>query len=194
MSKRKRCSGSGPIRPTSRPAAHHWCGVPDAFVPPAFALHPVTNPQIFPLSWGFDNEVLLSTVFHSDWPAAEQITGPKGPRGLPSGLDLAAATGQRLRPLVAEDRPCRVSRTRSCARCTATASQPQPAQRSRISMTRGSPHWPCSGPTTPLSRQRAGHTLECEKDPDGSRFLGHAAPRNRARQREIDRGVRRGRL
>jgi hypothetical protein len=63
------------------------------FVPPVFALHPVTSPQIFPLSWGFDNEVLLSTVFHSNWPAAEQITGPKGPRGLPSGLDLAAALG-----------------------------------------------------------------------------------------------------
>jgi hypothetical protein len=64
-----------------------------AFVPPAFALHPVTSPQVFPLSWGFDNEVLLSTVYHSDWPAAEQITGPKGVRGLPSGLDLAAALG-----------------------------------------------------------------------------------------------------
>jgi hypothetical protein len=63
------------------------------FVPPTFALHPVTNPQIFPLSWGFDNEVLLSTVYHSNWPAAEQITGTKGPRGLPSGLDLAAALG-----------------------------------------------------------------------------------------------------
>jgi hypothetical protein len=63
------------------------------FVPPAFALHPVTSPQVFPLSWGFDNEVLLSTVYHSDWPAAEQITGPEGPRGLPSGLDLAAALG-----------------------------------------------------------------------------------------------------
>jgi len=34
---------------------------------------------------------------------------------------------------------------------------------------------------------RAGHTLECEKDPDRSRFLGHAAPRNRARQRENNR-------
>jgi hypothetical protein len=71
-------------------AAGLECG---AFVPPSFALHPVTSPQIFPLSWGFDNEVLLSTVYHSDWPAAEQITGPKGPRGLPSGLDLAAALG-----------------------------------------------------------------------------------------------------
>ncbi|MGB8028381.1 MAG: DUF3160 domain-containing protein [Terracidiphilus sp.] len=64
-----------------------------AFAPPAFALHPGASPQVFPLSWGFDNEVLLSTVYHSDWPAAEQITGPKGPRGLPSGLDLAAALG-----------------------------------------------------------------------------------------------------
>ena len=63
------------------------------FVPPVFALHPGTSAQIFPLSWGFDNEVLLSTVYHSDWPAAEQITGPKGARGLPSGLDLAAALG-----------------------------------------------------------------------------------------------------
>jgi hypothetical protein len=63
------------------------------FLPPAFALHAVTSPQVFPLSWGFDNEVLLSTVYHSDWPAAEQITGPKGSRGLPSGLDLAAALG-----------------------------------------------------------------------------------------------------
>ena len=64
-----------------------------AFIPPAFALHPGASPQVFPLSWGFDNEVLLSTVYHSDWPAAEQITGPKGARGLPSGLDLAAALG-----------------------------------------------------------------------------------------------------
>jgi len=63
------------------------------FVPPAYALHPGASPQVFPLSWGFDNEVLLSTVYHSDWPAAEQITGPKGARGLPSGLDLAAALG-----------------------------------------------------------------------------------------------------
>ncbi|HEY1804596.1 MAG TPA: DUF3160 domain-containing protein [Terracidiphilus sp.] len=63
------------------------------FVPPAFALHPGTSPQVFPLSWGIDNEVLLSTVFHSDWPGPEQITGPKGPRVLPSGLDLAAAMG-----------------------------------------------------------------------------------------------------
>ena len=84
-----------------------------AFVPPAFALHPGASPQIFPLSWGFDNEVLLSTVYHSDWPAAEQITGPKGPRGSALGSRSGGRPGQRLRPLVAEDRPCVVSRTRS---------------------------------------------------------------------------------
>jgi len=63
------------------------------FSPPAFAMHPGTTPQVFPLSWGFDDEVLLSTVYHSDWPLAEQITGPRDARGLPSGLDLAAALG-----------------------------------------------------------------------------------------------------
>ena len=45
------------------------------------------------MSWGFDNEVLLSTVFHPNWPPAEQITGPEGARVVPSGLDLAAALG-----------------------------------------------------------------------------------------------------
>ena len=65
----------------------------DAFSVPGFARHPDDRPQIFPLSWGFDNEVLLSTVFHSDWPPAEQITGASGPRLLPSGVDLAAAFG-----------------------------------------------------------------------------------------------------
>ncbi|MGC2110709.1 MAG: DUF3160 domain-containing protein, partial [Candidatus Korobacteraceae bacterium] len=65
----------------------------ETFHPPAYALHPLDTQQIFPLSWGFDNEVLLSTVYHSGWPAAEQITGPKGPRLVPSGLDLATALG-----------------------------------------------------------------------------------------------------
>ncbi len=60
---------------------------------PAYARHALNLEQIFPLSWGFDNEVLLSTVFHSDWPKAEQIDGAKGQRLLPSGLDLAAVLG-----------------------------------------------------------------------------------------------------
>lgn len=47
----------------------------------------------FPLGWGFDNRVLDATVYHHDWPAAQQIVGRDGPRLLPSGLDLAAAIG-----------------------------------------------------------------------------------------------------
>ena len=61
--------------------------------PPAYARHALNQSQIFPLSWGFDNEALLSTVYHSDWPPAEQIIGAKGRRLLPSGLDLAAVLG-----------------------------------------------------------------------------------------------------
>ena len=61
--------------------------------PPAFSRHPVEEPRLFPLSWGFDNEVLLSTVYHQSWPEGEQIIGPSGPRIVPSGLDIAAALG-----------------------------------------------------------------------------------------------------
>ncbi len=49
--------------------------------------------SIFPLGWGRDNEALWRTVFHESWPAEEQIAGEKGPRALPSGLDVAAALG-----------------------------------------------------------------------------------------------------
>jgi hypothetical protein len=63
---------------------------------PAYARHPNPFPVPFPLSWGFDNEVLLSTVYHQDWPPAAQVTGPAGHRLLPSGLDIAAALGSRF--------------------------------------------------------------------------------------------------
>jgi hypothetical protein len=63
---------------------------------PAYARHPLKQPRLFPLSWGFDNEVLLSTVFHPEWPAAEQIQGPDGPRLTPSALDVAAALGSQF--------------------------------------------------------------------------------------------------
>ncbi len=52
--------------------------------------------SVFPLSWGWDNEALDSTIFHSHWPAAEQVAGPDGPRLIPSGLDLAAIAGNEL--------------------------------------------------------------------------------------------------
>jgi len=64
--------------------------------PPEYMRHRAENRMVFPLSWGFDNEVLLATVYHSNWPEAEQITGAKGARLLPSGLDLAAVLGSGL--------------------------------------------------------------------------------------------------
>ncbi len=67
-----------------------------SFVRAAWARHPGERAAVFPLSWGFDNEVLLSTVFHANWPAPQQVTGAGGPRVLPSGLDLAAALGSRF--------------------------------------------------------------------------------------------------
>ena len=64
------------------------------FHPPAYARHPLDEEQIFPLSWGFDNEVLLATVYHQGWPTEEQIIERDGKgRMLPSGSDLAAALG-----------------------------------------------------------------------------------------------------
>lgn len=63
---------------------------------PKYVRHPDTNEQVFPLSWGMDNEILFSTVYHSTLPVEEQITGPQGPRLLPSGLDLASVLGSQL--------------------------------------------------------------------------------------------------
>lgn len=69
-----------------------------------YAKHPWDHPAAFPLSWGIDNEVLESTVYHSDWPEDEQIDGPRGPRAHPSGLDVAAMLGSRLaKSLLGED-------------------------------------------------------------------------------------------
>lgn len=73
------------------------------FAPPAWVSRPADGPGLFPLSFGFDNEVFLATVFHEDWPAAEQIQDPKNRRLLPSGLDLAAASGSAFaRTLLAD--------------------------------------------------------------------------------------------
>ncbi len=91
----------------TRDLALKWIGAYDAYIAPSrsplvwrpdskapdYARHPGEEPAIFPLSWGFDNEVLLSTVYHRLWPAAEQITGPNGPRLLASGMDVPAALG-----------------------------------------------------------------------------------------------------
>jgi hypothetical protein len=75
----------------------------DTFIPPVYARHPLSKVRTFPLSWGFDNEVLFSTVYHSDWPANERIEGPGGPRLMPSGLDFADALGSKLANVLLKD-------------------------------------------------------------------------------------------
>jgi hypothetical protein len=63
---------------------------------PPYCKVPVNQKTVFPLSWGFDNEVLYSAVYHPDAPAGLQVQGASGPRLLPSGLDIAAAMGNGL--------------------------------------------------------------------------------------------------
>lgn len=81
-------SYQGFISPSRAPLA--WSGSAAKL---SYNLHPSSVPSVFPLSWGFDNEILLSTVFHPDWPEAGQIKGITGPRLIASGIDVAAATG-----------------------------------------------------------------------------------------------------
>jgi len=72
--------------------------------PAAYARHPRDTASVFPLGWGIDNEVLASSVYHSKWPPAEQIVGPRGRRLNPSGLDVATVWGNALaRSLLAGD-------------------------------------------------------------------------------------------
>jgi hypothetical protein len=78
-----------------------WAGS-DNELPP-YARHPVKEARLFPLSWGFDNEVLLSTVYHPDWPESEQITGAAGPRLMASAGDVAAALGSKLAMTLLQD-------------------------------------------------------------------------------------------
>jgi hypothetical protein len=59
---------------------------------PVYSKHPFDASRIFPLSWGFDNEVLYSTVYHPGLLPDEQIDG----RMLPSGLDIATALGNHF--------------------------------------------------------------------------------------------------
>jgi hypothetical protein len=63
---------------------------------PDYCKYPQKEASVFPLSWGFDNEVLYSAVYHENFPSDLQIKGPSGYRLLPSGLDLATALGNGL--------------------------------------------------------------------------------------------------
>jgi hypothetical protein len=82
-------SYSGFISPSRSPLG--WGNSPTAL--PKYCQNPVKDLSVFPLSWGFDNEVLYSTVYHQDLPAEIRVTGPTGERWLPSGLDLATSMG-----------------------------------------------------------------------------------------------------
>lgn len=95
------------VSPEIAAKAHSWITAYDVLIAPSrspvvwrdqqplpvYTGHPLENTRLFPLSWGMDNEVLLSTVYHDKWPEAEQIKGPAGFRLTPSGLDVAAALG-----------------------------------------------------------------------------------------------------
>jgi hypothetical protein len=65
-----------------------WKGVEQSL--PEYCQYPAETPAVFPLSWGFDNEIFYSTIYHRNLPEELQITGPEGERLLPSGIDLAA--------------------------------------------------------------------------------------------------------
>lgn len=60
---------------------------------PPYCKYPKEDKTLFPLSWGFDNEVLFSTVYHQDFPEEWQVNGADGFRLLPSGLDIATVFG-----------------------------------------------------------------------------------------------------
>ena len=82
-------SYSGFIAPPRSPLV--WNNLKKAA--PNYCQSPQTKFTVFPLSWGFDNEVLYSTVYHLNDPAELQVKGVEGERMLPSGLDLAAVCG-----------------------------------------------------------------------------------------------------
>lgn len=69
----------------------------------AYVRHPSKKDSVFPLGWGFDNEVLNSTLFHPDWPEEEQIRSQDSPRLVPSGLDVAAALGSKFAAQILSD-------------------------------------------------------------------------------------------
>ena len=92
------------LSPKAKAAAHAWIKSYLPFIagpraklvwdnqlvsPVTYARDPHAMPTVFPLAWGFDNEILHGSVMHTDWPAAEQIRQ----RLLPSSLDVAAVLG-----------------------------------------------------------------------------------------------------
>ncbi|HLN73664.1 MAG TPA: DUF3160 domain-containing protein [Prolixibacteraceae bacterium] len=63
---------------------------------PGYCQYPQKEATVFPLSWGIDNEVLYSVVYHPNVSPDLQVKGSSGERLLPSGIDLATALGNSL--------------------------------------------------------------------------------------------------
>lgn len=72
---------SGFISPSRSPLV--WNNLKQ--VAPNYCQYPMKDLTVFPLSWGFDNEILNSTVYQDYVPSELQVKG----RLLPNGLDLA---------------------------------------------------------------------------------------------------------
>jgi hypothetical protein len=95
------------LSPATRDLAVRWSRTYRAFIAPsraplgwtgepaqaAYAARPVDKARLFPLSWGWDNEVIDLSLHHADRPMLDRN---KVPRLLGSGLDLAMATGSPL--------------------------------------------------------------------------------------------------
>ena len=91
------------LPPEVRDAALRWIGAyTDLIAPPRSPLiwestaATDTKPTLFPLSWGFDNEILNATIYHAGFPENQQIKNAQEFRVTPSGLDIAAAMGSRF--------------------------------------------------------------------------------------------------
>ncbi|HEX8703070.1 MAG TPA: DUF3160 domain-containing protein [Myxococcaceae bacterium] len=109
-------SYAGYIAPSRAPTV--WSK--SEYKPPPYLRKVLEKPVLFPLSWGFDNEVLFTNVFHCDTPLPQRMQRPvrpgervdadllaatarceegqkepQVPRLLPSGLDVAAALGSK---------------------------------------------------------------------------------------------------
>lgn len=73
------------------PSRYDLVWTPENYVKPDYIKHQIGGVRIFPLSWGFDNEVLNSVVYHEDWPDNEQIG-----RMLPTSFDFPAVLGSPI--------------------------------------------------------------------------------------------------
>jgi len=85
-------SYSGFISPSRSPLIWNQ----GSFSAPDYCRFPTKKSELFPLSWGVDNEALFSSVFQSTAPKDLQVTGVEGERLLPTGLDFAASLNNSL--------------------------------------------------------------------------------------------------